>query len=116
MLVVGVKQPFDSTKPYKKPGLNNQETGVLVSVAPNADGSARLAVRSHITGRTCTIDSALAHPGFALTFHRCQGQTFDCRLGVSASKIFDPSMAYVAMSRVRTKDQLRIISLPPSWR
>lgn len=115
MLVVGVKQPFDSTKPYKKPGLNNQETGVLVSIKSDTDGSARIAVRSHITGRVCTIDSTMAHPGFALTFHRCQGQTFDCRLGVSSSKNFDPSMAYVAMSRVRKKDQLRIVTLPPSW-
>ena len=46
---------------------------------------------------------------WAITIHKCQGLTFD-RISVDAAKSFAPGQVYVALSRCRTSDGIRLVS------
>jgi ATP-dependent exoDNAse (exonuclease V) alpha subunit len=48
--------------------------------------------------------------GYAITVHKSQGQTFD-GVVVDLSKCFTPGLGYVALSRVRTLDDLIILDI-----
>lgn len=48
--------------------------------------------------------------GYAITVHKSQGQTFD-GVVVDLSKCFTPGLGYVALSRVRTLDDLVILDI-----
>jgi ATP-dependent exoDNAse (exonuclease V) alpha subunit len=62
-----------------------------------------------LEGELVEVAIRTLNPGFALTYHRLQGQTFECPLYVSLRRLFDRSMLYVAVTRVTTFANLRLV-------
>lgn len=56
---------------------------------------------------TASVEQIPLKLGYAITVHKSQGQTFD-GVVVDLSKCFTPGLGYVALSRVRTLDDLII--------
>ena len=50
---------------------------------------------------------------YCMTIHKSQGMEFDC-LEVDLSDVFDPGQAYVAVSRAKTLNGLRILGVHPA--
>ena len=65
-------------------------------------------------GYAC-IDIKYLRPAFAITFHKLQGQTINVPLVVDPSHCFDPSMIYVALTRVTNLSLLSIIGNYNIW-
>ena len=96
MLLIATRTPRGS-----HPLIRNQEIFTYV-------GGGR--VRSYATGRTVKAWDPDAGqepvgflPGFAITYHKVQGQTFDFPLLLDTENIFDPCMLYVGVTRVTDK-------------
>jgi ATP-dependent DNA helicase PIF1 len=51
--------------------------------------------------------------GFAASIHKCQGSTIDCALIDIGTSIFEVGQAYVALSRVKSLDNLYIYTFDP---
>lgn len=51
--------------------------------------------------------------GWALSVHKCQGMTLD-RVETNLSRAFGHGMVYVALSRVKSLQGLRLIGFDPS--
>jgi hypothetical protein len=98
MLVIGVT----TTKLFR-----NQEIGFLVRVIND-----RVALVRRQTGEEVQVAFKAMHPGFAITFHRCQGQTFDFPLTVNLDRLFHRSMLYVAVTRVTSLRKLTFVGGP----
>ena len=52
-------------------------------------------------------------PAFALTIHKLQGATLDNAVNDLGEDIFEPGMAYVALSQVKTLQGLALSKLNP---
>ena len=68
------------------------------------------------TGRKIRWKGHAYTPGFAMTYHKAQGQTFGCHLIISANKTSSGSVptiaqVYVALSRVTHLNRLRFMPL-----
>ena len=50
---------------------------------------------------------------YGVTIHKCQGLSLDCALVDLSDKVFNPGMAYVAISRVRTLQGLHLVAFEP---
>ena len=50
---------------------------------------------------------------FAVTIHKCQGLSLDCGMMELSDQVFIPSMAYVALSRVKQLENLHPIAFKP---
>jgi len=103
MLVIATK----TTK--RAGGLRNQEIGFVRAIK-----GAALEVESCATGLRSEAAPADLKPGFALTYHRCQGQTFDFPLALDLRRLFDRRMLYVAVTRVRNLAHLTLVGDPPA--
>ncbi len=88
-----------------------QEVGVLRYMP----SPTKWVVESLITGKEVEVSPSALNPGFALTFHRCQSQTFDFPLYIDTKRIFDRSMLYVAVSRVRSRKSLVLVGNEADW-
>jgi len=73
-----------------------------------------------VSGKDVTYEYAVArvkqYPiklGYAITVHKSQGQTFD-GVYVDLSKCFTPGLGYVALSRVRSLDDLIVLGVTES--
>jgi hypothetical protein len=53
-------------------------------------------------------------PAKAITVHKSQGMTLDCpvQIDLNGGKEFSPNLIYVAVSRVRTLDNVRFVNVP----
>jgi hypothetical protein len=100
MLVIGLR---------KSRGLRNQEIGYLLR-----DLGGDKALVRNLQGEEVQANFGLLHPGFALTFHRCQGQTFDFPVYVWWQTIFDRVMPYVSATRMRKMGDLYFVT-PGGW-
>ena len=47
---------------------------------------------------------------FAVTIHKCQGLSLDCAMMELSDQVFSPSMAYVALSRVKRLENIHLIA------
>lgn len=59
---------------------------------------------------TATVEQFPIKLGYAITVHKSQGQTFDA-VEVDLSKCFTPGLGYVALSRVRSIDDLIVTNM-----
>lgn len=96
MLAIGIK----SEKEFK-----NQEIGHITAVLSNG----KVRIRSTMTQREVEMHLRNLNPGFAITFHRCQGQTFDFPIHVNTNRLFEPNMLYVAITRVTHHKHLNLV-------
>lgn len=108
MLVIGLPDPMGSKR--KGATLRNQEVAELLDPKAGTADAPRYLVRSLRTNEEYKVPPSRVHPGFAITFHRCQGQTFDCPVQVDTRNTFEKEMLYVAVTRVRRLEQLRLIT------
>ena len=51
---------------------------------------------------------------YAVTIHKCQGLSLDSAIIDLSSKVFNPGMAYVALSRVRSLNGLHLTDFDPA--
>jgi len=98
MLVICVKT--------SKTGMYNQETGFITAVH-----GPTVTVRRQ-NGEEVNMALTRLNPGFAITYHRCQGQTFDFPLYASLDNLFLRVMLYVAITRVTDLKHLRLVGGP----
>lgn len=88
MLVIGT----NNERIYK-----NQEVGWIQEILNDSE----VIVKSTVSDRGLVrVSLTNLLPGFAITFHRCQGQTFDFPIYVSLTNLFDAHMLYTAITRV----------------
>ena len=50
---------------------------------------------------------------YAVTIHKCQGLSLDCAIVDLSDKVFADGMAYVALSRVKSLEELHLIAFAP---
>ena len=103
MLVIGI----DTSKTFR-----NQEVGFLEGF----EGVGRFlkAIVKPI-GKEQTVLVPVSHltVGFAITFHRCQGQTFAFPIYINIEHLFHKAMLYVAITRVPDLNYLTLIGGQP---
>ena len=92
--------------------LNNGKVSVIERVVQT--DTKKTHYTSPITNKTVTVVETVAEIaqmplklGYAITVHKSQGQTFD-GVEVDLSNCFTPGLGYVALSRVRSSDNLII--------
>ena len=90
MLVIGV----DTSTHFR-----NQEVGYLESFEVTKKKIYAM-VYSLITNKVVSVPVNNLSVGFAITFHRCQGQTFNFPIYVDIHNLFIKAMLYVAITRV----------------
>jgi hypothetical protein len=100
MLVIGI-----DTSPH----FRNQEVGYLQGFETNRKKIYAL-VHSLITNKVVSVPLNNLAIGFAITFHRCQGQTFNFPIYVDINRLFYKEMLYVAITRVPDIKFLCLIS------
>jgi len=101
-----------TTKDQKGMILRNQEMGITLSEKPITRGKNKGCIHlSPLSYPEMTIVVSLAKlkPAFAITFHRCQGQTFKCPVYVYLGSLFDQHMLYVALTRVQDIKNLHLV-------
>ena len=114
MLVIGV----DTSTHFR-----NQEVGYLEGfechshkhrglkgVEPPNKKKINALVYSLITNEVVSVPINNLAVGFAITFHRCQGQTFNFPIYVDVHRLFLKAMLYVAITRVPDIKYLTLIS------
>jgi hypothetical protein len=99
MLVIGVET---STH------FRNQEVGYLEGFETIKKKVFAL-VYSLITNKVVSVPINNLAVGFAITFHRCQGQTFNFPIYVDVHRLFLDAMLYVAITRVPDIKYLTLI-------
>lgn len=101
MLLIGVRSADGA--------IDNQELVTAVSyVRAQGRRGAQVTFR-RASGELASAPPSHLNPGYAITFHRLQGQTLDCPLAVDLQGIFEPAMLYVAVTRVRSLAQLTFV-------
>jgi ATP-dependent exoDNAse (exonuclease V) alpha subunit len=90
MLVIGV----DTSTHFR-----NQEVGYLEGFEVTKKKIYAM-VYSLITNKVVSVPVNNLSVGFAITFHRCQGQTFNFPIYVDIHNLFIKAMLYVAITRV----------------
>lgn len=95
MLIIGIKNEKD---------FKNQEIGHITAILPN-----KVRIRSTLTQREVEVSLRNLNPGFAITYHRCQGQTFDFPIYVNTNRLFEPNMLYTAITRVTHHRHLQLV-------
>ena len=99
MLVIGI----DTSTHFR-----NQEVGYLEGFETNRKKINAL-VYSLITNKVVSVPINNLAVGFAITFHRCQGQTFNFPIYVDINRLFYKEMLYVAITRVPDIKYLTLI-------
>lgn len=126
-LRIGCRVLFVQNDPNKR--WVNGSRGTLVEVAKDETGVERLIIEKenfrHVTvdrtqfsvmdGDGQHMASVINFPvtlGYATTIHKSQGATMD-DLWVNLSQLWEPGQAYVALSRLRTGQGLRLLGWTP---
>lgn len=99
MLAIGIK----SEKDFK-----NQEIGHITAVLSNNKVRVH-SVMPQRSGKETEVHLRNLNPGFAITFHRCQGQTFDFPIYVNTNRLFESNMLYTAITRATHHKHLNLV-------
>lgn len=101
MLLIGVRS-LDGA-------IDNQELVTAEAYVPARGRRLARVTFRRASGELASAPPSYLNPGYAITFHRLQGQTLDCPLAVDLRGIFEPAMLYVAVTRVRSLAQLTFV-------
>ena len=103
---------FDDPKSGKEL-VFNQETLTAVEYR-NKGGRGKkacIAVRK-ACGTVVEVPAKVLYPGYAITFHRVQGQTYSCPIAVDLAGVFERNAPYVGVTRSRLLSQLTVVGAP----
>lgn len=64
------------------------------------------------SGAVVEVPASCLYPGYAITFHRVQGQTFNCPIAVDLAGVFERNAPYVGVTRSRLLSQLTVLGAP----